>query len=88
MSAQRVTLMAGERGTLAESVGAEAVLDPRVEYSKRLETHLRVIADKERVHVLLGNSKLATIVVGLIFVWLYFGRHALALHWVLVPVAI
>jgi hypothetical protein len=64
------------------------VLDPRVEYSKRLETHLRVIAEKERVHVLLGNSKLATIVVGLGFVWLSLGKQALALRWVLAPVAI
>ena len=64
------------------------MLDPRGEYSKRLETHLRVIAEKERVHVLLGNSKLATIVVGLGFVWLSLGKHVLALRWVLAPVAI
>jgi hypothetical protein len=88
MSVQQVPLPASERGTLAEPVGAKAVLDPRVEYSKRLETHLRMIAEKERVHVLLGNSKLATIVVGLVLAWLCFGRHALALHWVIVPVII
>jgi hypothetical protein len=88
MSTPRVTLLANERGTLAVPVGAEAVLDPRVEYSKRLETHLRVIAEKERVHVLLGNSKLATIVVGLGFVWLSLGKHVLALRWVLAPVVV
>ena len=81
-------LLASRRDTLAASVGAETVSEPRVEYSKRLETQLQTIAQKERAHVLLGNLKLATLVAALALAWLSLGKHALALRWVLAPVVI
>jgi len=83
-----VPLLASRRDTLAASVGAETVSEPRVEYSKRLETQLQTIAQKERAHVLLGNLKLATLVAALALAWLSLGKHALALRWVLAPVVI
>jgi hypothetical protein len=64
------------------------VTEPRVEYSKRLETQLQTIAQKERAHVLLGNLKLATLAAVLALAWLSLGKHALALRWVLAPVVI
>lgn len=81
-------LLASRRDTLAASVGAETVSEPRVEYSKRLETQLQTIAQKERAHVLLGNLKLATLVAALALAWLSLGKHALALRWVFAPVVI
>jgi len=64
------------------------VIEPRAEYSKRLETRLQTIAEKERVHILLGNLKLATLVAALALAWLSVAKHTLALRWVLAPVAI
>jgi hypothetical protein len=77
-----------ERGTLAAPLGAEAVPDPHAEYSKRLEKHLQTIGEKERVHIRLGNSKLAALVAGLMLAWLSLGKHTVPLYWVLVAVVV
>lgn len=62
--------------------------DPDAEYSKRLQGHLQTIAEKERAHIRLGNSKLAVIVVAVALVWLSLGKHLLPLGWVAVPVIV
>jgi hypothetical protein len=64
------------------------VLDPHAEYSKRLEAHLHTIAEKELVHIRLGNAKLATVVAAMAVVWLSLAKHFVALRWVVVPVVI
>jgi hypothetical protein len=64
------------------------VLEPRAEYGKRMEVHLRKIAAKERQHIRVGNSKLAVIVAGLVLAWLCFERHLLSAYWLLVPIGI
>ena len=60
--------------------------DPHAEYSKPLKARLRTIAEKERAHIRLGNSKLAVIVIAVVLVWLSLGKHLLPLGWVAVPV--
>jgi hypothetical protein len=69
-------------------LGAGTLPDPHAEYSKRLEAHLQTIAEKERVHIRLGNSKLVAIAAGLVLAWLSLGKHLLSLRWVLVPVIV
>jgi hypothetical protein len=64
------------------------VSDPYAEYSKRLEAHLKTIASKERVHIRVGNAKLATIVAGLVLAWLSLGKHLFPPTWLAVPAAL
>jgi len=64
------------------------VLDPRVEYGRRLESHVATIASRERQHIAVGNLKLATIVLLLVLVWLRYGRHAISTLWLLAPVLV
>lgn len=61
--------------------------DPRVEYGRRLETHVKTIATRERQHILIGNCKLTAAVAFLVFVWLRFAKHVVSTHWLLAPVA-
>lgn len=62
------------------------MISPRVEYGRRLESQVKTIAKRERQHLLIGNSKLTTIVVFLALVWLRFGRHAISTLWLITPV--
>lgn len=64
------------------------MLDPRVEYGRRLESHVKAIARKERQHVLIGNFKLATIVVFLVLIWLRYGSHAISAIWLIAPLLV
>jgi len=64
------------------------VLDPHAEYSKRLDARLQMIAEKEGIHIRLGNSKLVAAVAVIAFVWLFLGKHFVPLRWVVVPVTI
>ena len=49
--------------------------DPKAEYSSRLETYLQIAAAKNRIHIQIGNLKLAVVAVGLVVV---VGRSLLA----------
>lgn len=50
------------------------MLDPHAEYSKRLDARLQMIAEKEGIHIRLGNSKLVAAVAVIAFVWLFLGN--------------
>jgi hypothetical protein len=62
------------------------LLDPRVEYARRLASHKETIAAKERLHVRAGNLKLAAIIAGLLMLWLCFSRNLFAPVWLASPV--
>ncbi len=64
------------------------MLDPKAEYAGRLEARLQAVAREERRHIRIGNTKLATIVVGVALVWLSLERHLFSLSWVLVAVGL
>jgi MutS domain V len=64
------------------------VSDPRGEYSKRLETYLRIAAARNRLHIQVGNAKLATVVAGLVLAWVCFHKQALPWYWLAIPVAL
>ena len=40
--------------------------DPKAEYSRRLESFLQIAAAKNRVHIQIGNLKLAVVAAGLV----------------------
>ena len=60
--------------------------DPKSEYSKRLESYLQIAAAKNRVHIQIGNFKLAVVAVGLVLAYLSFARHAFNSEWLWVPI--
>jgi hypothetical protein len=64
------------------------VSDPQVEYSKRLETYQAMVAAKNRVHIRVGNSKLAVVAAALLLAWLSLAKHALPSHSLLVPIGL
>ncbi len=59
--------------------------EPKAEYSKRLEQRLAAIAERDRLHLRLGNGKLAVIAAGLAAAWIIFARHSLSIYWLIAP---
>ena len=64
-----------------------SVSDPKAEYSRRLEFYLRIAAAKNRIHIQIGNLKLAVVAAGLIVAWLSLGRKAFISEWLWAPIA-
>jgi hypothetical protein len=64
------------------------VSDPHDEYSKRLETYLQIVAAKNRLHIRIGNFKLAVVATGLVLAWFCLHKEALPSYWVLLPVVL
>jgi len=63
------------------------VSDPKAEYSKRRNSYQQIAAAKNRVHIQIGNFKLAVVAAGLVAAWLSFGRKAFSSEWLWVPIA-
>lgn len=64
------------------------MVDPRVEYEKRLAARVRIVTEKERRHMRFGNAKLAVVVLFLTLLWIHFARHWFSSYWLIVPVVI
>jgi len=62
--------------------------DPRLEYSNRLESHLKSADAQERNHRRFGNFKLATIAAGVATAFLSLHSKMFTPYWILAPVAI
>ncbi len=60
--------------------------DPHGEYSQRLETYLQIVGSKDRLHIHLGNFKLAVVIAGLVVAWFSLHKELLPSYWVLFPV--
>ncbi len=60
---------------------------PSSEYTQRREARLKARAERERLHLRIGNFKLLAIVAGLAAVWFSLIRHAASPYWIIVPVA-
>jgi hypothetical protein len=65
-----------------------SVSDPHGEYSKRLETYLQIAAEKNRVHIQIGNFKLGIVVAGLVLGWVCLHQEALPSSWLAIPVVL
>jgi hypothetical protein len=59
---------------------------PRAEYAKRLEARRAIAHAKDRLHARIGNSKLATIVAGIVVAWLALKDHLFSAYWLALPV--
>jgi hypothetical protein len=63
------------------------VAEPRAEYGKRSKKYLKVMAEKDGVHLRLGYAKLAVIAAGLVLLWMVLGKHWVTASWLIAPVA-
>jgi MutS domain V len=63
------------------------VAEPKVEYEKRLEKHLSVVAERDRVHLRVGNAKLAVFAAALALAWIVLGKHLVTAYWLIAPAA-
>jgi hypothetical protein len=64
------------------------VSDPRAEYSQRLATYLEIVSSKNRLHIRVGNLKLAIVAAGLLLAWFCVHTEALSSYWVLLPIGL
>ena len=62
--------------------------DPKSEYSKRLESYLQIAAAKNRLHIQIGNLKLAVVAAGLVLAYLSLARHSFSSEWLWAPIAL
>ena len=62
--------------------------DPRIEYSKRLEAHLKTADAKELNHRRHGNSKLAVIAATIVVAWISLKSGIISPYWIAAPVAL
>ena len=62
--------------------------DPRAAYSQRLAAYEEFASAKNRVHIRIGNFKLAVIAAGLLLAWICFHRGSPSSYWLLLPVAL
>ncbi|MGH9352884.1 MAG: MutS-related protein [Terriglobia bacterium] len=68
--------------------GSSSRIDPRAEYSHRLESTLNALAAKERLHIRAGNLKLLTVAGGAVIAWLVWADRAFSAWWLIVPIVI
>ena len=61
--------------------------DPKAEYSKRLDSYLQIAAAKNRVHIQIGNLKLAVVFGGLVLSYFALARHTFSSEWIWLPLA-
>ncbi len=61
---------------------------PANEYTQRREARLKVRAERERVHLRIGNFKLLVIVAGLVLTWFSLIKNTVSDYWMILPVAV
>jgi hypothetical protein len=62
-------------------------VSPTERYTERLREREARLAHLDRVHARIGSTRLAIAALFLVTVWLCFGRYAIALSWLAVPIA-
>lgn len=60
------------------------MVDPRLEYSNRLDSRLNILAAKDRLHQKIGNAKLVVVVAGFLSAYLSFSRNLFPASWLLI----
>lgn len=63
------------------------MLDPCLEYSNRLDSRLKVLASKDRLHQRIGNAKLLVVLVGFLSAYLSFSRKLFPASWLFIFIA-
>ena len=64
------------------------MIDPRQEYSERLESRLKTLSAKDLLHSRIGNLKLGVVAAGVLLAYLSLLRHLLPRHWLLVWIGV
>lgn len=64
------------------------MLDPRLEYSNRLDAHLNTLSAKDRLHQNIGNAKLLVVVAAFLSAYLSLSRNLFPPSWLLAPIAV
>lgn len=64
------------------------MLDPRLEYSNRLDSHLNTLSAKDLLHRKIGNAKLLDVIAAFFFGYLSFYRNLFPPLWLLVPIGV
>ena len=64
------------------------MLDPRLEYSNKLDSHLNTLSAKDHLHQNIGNAKLVVVVAGFLFAYLSFSWNLFRPFWLLVFIAV
>jgi len=64
------------------------VLEPKAEYTRRLAARLKIVAEKERRHIFVGNAKVAVVVLFVALLWMRLARHWLSSDWLIAPVVL
>jgi len=64
------------------------VPDPQAEYAKRLANYEALASAKNRLHIRIGNTKLAMVAATLLLAWLSVHRDLFSAWWLAVPVAL
>jgi len=64
------------------------VLDPRLEYSNRLDSYLNTLSAKDLLHRKIGNAKLLAVIAAFFFGYLSFYRNLFAPFWPLVLIGV
>jgi hypothetical protein len=59
------------------------VLDPREEYSKRLDARRKTVSAKDRLHAKIGNVKLVVVVAGILLAYLVLSKDLFSGYWLL-----
>lgn len=59
------------------------MLDPRTEYSNRLDSHLNILSAKDRLHQKIGNAKLLVALAAVFFGYLSLSRNLFPSSWLL-----
>jgi hypothetical protein len=62
-------------------------IDPRSEYTRRLENGGAAVAKHESQHRRIGNARLAVFLIAAVMVWLSFISHSFTPWWLLAPLA-
>ncbi len=73
----------GEIGNLKTNLKS-----PTTEYLARKEARMQVRAERERIHIRIGNFKLLVIVAGLALAWYTVGINRASAYWLAIPVAL
>ncbi len=63
------------------------VAEPKAEYEKRLEKYLKVMGEKDRVHLRVGYAKLGVVAAAVVLLWMVLGKHGVAAYWLIAPMA-
>jgi hypothetical protein len=62
--------------------------DPHAEYSQRLAARQQTAAAQEALHQRIGNAKLATVIVAIVFLWLSLKDEVISTYWLALPILI